>query len=283
MAGERDIREVETPASAATATGSASDETAPSADRGRAVQDAAAIRVRGVSKVFPNGTEALTPVDLDVGPGEFVSVVGPSGCGKSTLLRIIAGLSDPTAGACEIPAAAQRAFVFQDPTLLPWRSVKRNSELLLELEGVARAEREQRAGEALRLVNLDGFEKSYPRNLSGGMRMRLSLARSLALRPSLFLMDEPFSALDEITREALNDELLRIWAGEDLTAVFVTHNVFEATYLSSRVIVMSARPGRIVADLPIPFEYPRTPELRATPEFAALSGRISAELRRWAG
>lgn len=273
---ERNITGVETPISRATTDVAAQPDTAP-------VDAAAAIRVRGITKVFPNGTEALTPVDLDVGTGQFVSIVGPSGCGKSTLLRIVAGLSESTSGTCDVPDASHRAFVFQDPTLLPWRSVKRNSELLLELEGCDRAERERRAAEALRLVHLDGFEKSFPRNLSGGMKMRLSLARSLALHPRLFLMDEPFSALDEITREELNDELLGICAHADLTALFVTHNVFEAVYLSHRVVVMSARPGRIVADVEIPFGYPRAPELRATPEFAAIAGRISAELRRWAG
>jgi NitT/TauT family transport system ATP-binding protein len=237
------------------------------------------IAVRGVSKVFPNGTSALTPTDLDVGVGEFVSIVGPSGCGKSTLLRIIAGLIPATSGECSTPTGSRRAFVFQDATLLPWRTVRKNAQLLLELEGFDKAERQARAAAALNLVSLDGFEKTYPRNLSGGMKMRLSLARALALRPKLFLMDEPFSALDELTRETLQDELLRIWGLEDFTALFVTHNLYEAVYLSNRVVVMSARPGRIVADIPVPLPYPRTPDVRQTPEFNEISAKVSAALR----
>jgi NitT/TauT family transport system ATP-binding protein len=237
------------------------------------------IITRGVSKTFPNGTVALEPTDLCIADGEFVSIVGPSGCGKSTLLRIIAGLTPPTSGECVTPEGRRRAFVFQDPTLLPWRTVRKNAQLLLELEGFPREERRARAAEALELVGLAGFERSYPRALSGGMRMRLSLARALALRPKLFLMDEPFSALDEITRETLNDELLRIWASEGFTALFVTHNLYEAAYLSSRVLVMSPRPGRVVAEIKIPFDYPRSPELRTSPAFNEVASRISAELR----
>lgn len=237
------------------------------------------ISVRGVAKTYPNGTEALAPVDLDVQEGEFVSLVGPSGCGKSTLLRIIAGLVTPSAG--EVHAQQDgRAFVFQDPTLLPWRTVKRNAELLLELEGVAKAERAECASDALELVRLDGFEDAYPRALSGGMRMRLSLARALALRPKLFLMDEPFSALDEITRELLNDELMGIWRSEGFTALFVTHNVYEAIFLSDRVVVMSSRPAEILDDIRVPFAHPRQPELRGSPEFASLASGISDSLRR---
>lgn len=240
---------------------------------------AAGIAIRGVSKTFGDGTRALEPVDLEVAQGEFVSLVGPSGCGKSTLLRIIAGLAPATTGECTTVAHAARSFVFQDATLLPWRSVRRNAELLLELEGVGKKERKERAAEALALVQLEGFERARPRALSGGMKMRLSLARALALRPELFLMDEPFSALDEITRETLNDELLRIWASEGFTALFVTHNVYEAVYLSSRVVVMSSRPGRVLEDVRVPFPYPRSPSLRATPEFAELAGSVSTVLR----
>jgi NitT/TauT family transport system ATP-binding protein len=237
------------------------------------------IVVRNVSKVFPNGTTALAPTDLEIGGGEFVSIVGPSGCGKSTLLRVIAGLTPATSGECSVPADSRRAFVFQDATLLPWRTVRKNAQLLLELEGFDKPDREQRAAEALQLVHLDGFEKSYPRNLSGGMKMRLSLARALALEAKLFLMDEPFSALDEITREGLNDELLRIWSSEGFTALFVTHNVYEAVYLSTRVVVMSPRPGRVIADIDVPLGYPRSPDLRTTPEFVELTCRVSAALR----
>jgi NitT/TauT family transport system ATP-binding protein len=242
-------------------------------------EHAGGISVDGVSKTFPDGTVALTPTSLQVGEGRFVSVVGPSGCGKSTLLRVIAGLTGATSGGCTTPTGASRAFVFQDATLLPWRTVRSNAQLLLELEGFSKSEREERAAKALELVSLTGFERSYPRNLSGGMKMRLSLARALALRPKLFLMDEPFSALDELTRETLQDELLRIWESEGFTALFVTHNLYEAVYLSNRVIVMSARPGRVIADIDVPLPYPRTPDMRQTPEFNAISAKVSAALR----
>ncbi|MBL3687428.1 ABC transporter ATP-binding protein [Leucobacter zeae] len=253
-------------------------------DAGRAPGDPASgavdrIEVAGASKVYPNGTVALTPVDLTVRDGEFVSLLGPSGCGKSTLLRIIAGLIDPSEGGVSINGDAQRAFVFQDPTLLPWRTVDSNARLLLELENIPRAERDARVAEALEMVGLAGFEKSYPRGLSGGMRMRLSLARALALRPELFLMDEPFSALDEITREVMQAELLRIWQESGFTSVFVTHNLYEAVFLSHRVVVMSPRPGRIERIFEIPFAYPRTEELRSDPEFMRLSQEISDCLR----
>lgn len=237
------------------------------------------IQVEGASKIYPNGTVALSPVDLTVKDREFVSLLGPSGCGKSTLLRVIAGLIDSSRGKVTINGDAQRAFVFQDPTLLPWRTVAKNAKLLLELENIPRDEREQRVTDALELVGLTGFEKSYPRGLSGGMRMRLSLARALALQPELFLMDEPFSALDEITREVMQLELLRIWQERGFTSVFVTHNLFEAVFLSHRVAVMSPRPGRIVKIFDVPFEYPRTDELRANPEFQALCQEISDCLR----
>jgi NitT/TauT family transport system ATP-binding protein len=239
----------------------------------------AGIAVRGVSKVFPDGTAALTPTDFEIDEGQLVSIVGPSGCGKSTLLRIIAGLIPASAGECSTVGGSSRAFVFQDPTLLPWRTVRKNAQLLLELEGFNKEERQSRAASALRLVGLDGFEKAYPRSLSGGMKMRLSLARSLALRPKLFLMDEPFSALDELTRETLQDELLRIWSSEGFTALFVTHNLYEAVYLSSRVIVLSARPGRVVADVEVPLRYPRTTEMRQAPEFNEIAARVSNALR----
>lgn len=255
------------------------DQEPSTAGASQAAGPAEAIAVREVSKVFANGTVALEPTNLTIGAGEFVSIVGPSGCGKSTLLRIIAGLTPATTGHCATPEGSSRAFVFQDATLLPWRTVRKNAQLLLELEGFSKEERRHRAAAALGLVGLTGFEKSYPRGLSGGMKMRLSLARALALRPQLFLMDEPFSALDEITRESLNDELLRIWGSEGFTSLFVTHNVYEAVYLSNRVLVMSPRPGRVVTDLQVPFAYPRVPELRTSPEFNELTREVSAALR----
>ncbi|GAA1933570.1 ABC transporter ATP-binding protein [Nocardioides marmoribigeumensis] len=257
-------------------TTASSPEPAPPAHRPPALPH---IRVADVAKTYPNGTIALAPVDLDIREGEFVSLLGPSGCGKSTLLRIIAGLITPTNGEVEISGSARRAFVFQDPTLLPWRTVVKNARLLLELEGIPKAEHESRVAEALAKVGLAGFEKSYPRGLSGGMRMRLSFARALALRPQLFLMDEPFSALDEITRETLQDELLEIWGVDGFTSVFVTHNLYEAVYMSHRVVVMSPRPGQIERIFDIPFDYPRKPELRATPEFAAITQEISTCMR----
>jgi NitT/TauT family transport system ATP-binding protein len=238
------------------------------------------ISVENVSKIYPNGTVALAPVALEVRRGEFVSLLGPSGCGKSTLLRIIAGLSEATAGKVEISGGDRRAFVFQDATLLPWRTVESNASLILELEHVPKSERADRVAAALAMVGLTGFEKSYPRNLSGGMKMRLSLARALAYHPQLFLMDEPFSAIDEMTRETLQDELLRIYGSEGFTAVFVTHNLYEAVYLSHRVVVMSARPGRIVKIFDVPFDFPRGPEVRASAEFSDLALAISSCLRQ---
>ncbi len=238
----------------------------------------ASLRFSGVAKTFPDGTQALRDVSFDVAPGDFVTVVGPSGCGKSTLLRIASGLTSATAGAVSVPAR-RIGYVFQDATLLPWRTVQRNVELLGELHGVPRRERVAAAKAAIDLVGLTGFERHLPRALSGGMRMRTSLARSLSLEPDLFLFDEPFGALDEITRERLNDELLRLFEAKRFAALFITHSVSEAVFLSTRVLVMSGRPGRIVADHRVPFGYPREPALRFTPQFAALSGEISMALR----
>lgn len=237
------------------------------------------IELSGVSKVFVSGTVALEPVDLTVQRGEFVSLLGPSGCGKSTLLRIISGLTTATAGTVQTQTGGQRAFVFQDPTLLPWRTCLGNAMLAMELEGVPKNERLSRATEAFALVGLTGFEKQYPRNLSGGMRMRLSLARSLTLHPDLFLMDEPFSALDELTREVLQDELLRILETTRFTSVFVTHNLYEAAYLSDRIVVMSARPGRVKEIFTVPFDRPRRPPLRSDPAFNRFCAQVSECLR----
>lgn len=253
--------------------------TNPEQDRGSEEIASPRIEVRSASKTYPNGTVALAPVNLEVKDGEFVSLLGPSGCGKSTLLRVIAGLIDPTEGDVSINGNAQSAFVFQDPTLLPWRRVEANARLTLELENVPRPERAGRVSEALKMVGLEGFEKSYPRGLSGGMRMRLSLARALALRPELFLMDEPFSALDEITRETMQLEMLRIWQESGFTSVFVTHNLYEAVFLSHRVVVMSARPGRIERVFDVPFDYPRHESLRSDPAFTELTQDISDCLR----
>lgn len=240
---------------------------------------AVSISLHGVWKQFSSGVKALDTIDLAIAGGEFMSIVGPSGCGKSTLLRIIAGLVAPTGGSCTKSENAMAAFVFQEAALLPWRNVERNAQLLMELEHYALADRRARAAQSLELVGLAGFEKSYPHQLSGGMRMRLSLARALALQPDLMLLDEPLAAVDELTRDLLQEELSRLWRLVGFTALMVTHNVHEAVYLSNRVVVMSGRPGRILTIIDVPFPFPRSPELRATPEFARLTGEVSASLR----
>jgi NitT/TauT family transport system ATP-binding protein len=237
-----------------------------------------ALQFSSVDKTFKDGTVALTGADFAVAAGEFTSIVGPSGCGKSTLLRIASGLDAATAGQVHV-GADRLGYVFQDATLLPWRTVRANVELLAELHGLSKAERRKRSAEALELVGLTAFAKHMPHELSGGMRMRTSLARSLTLSPDLFLFDEPFGALDEITRERLNDELLSLFRLQRFAALFVTHSVMEAVFLSTRVLVMSGRPGRILADVEVPFDYPREPPLRFAPQFAALCGSISAHLR----
>ena len=231
-----------------------------------------------VARQFPDGTVALEGVDLTIDRGEFVTVVGPSGCGKSTLLRIASGLDAASAGTARVDAE-RIGYVFQDATLLPWRSVKKNVELLAELHGMSKTATHQAALDAIELVGLRGHEKKLPRALSGGMKMRASLARSLTLDPDLFLFDEPFGALDEITRERLNDELLRLFATKGFGALFITHSVSEAVYMSTRVLVMSGRPGHVVESFDVPFGLDRTPELRFTPEFAALAGEVSHALR----
>lgn len=240
--------------------------------------DTALLEFSGVDMQFANGTVALSGVDLTVRRGEFVSVVGPSGCGKSTLLRIASRLDTASAGEAAV-LTDRIGYVFQDATLLPWRDVEANVELLAELSGGTKADRRRLAREAIELVGLSGFERHLPRQLSGGMRMRASLARSLTLDPELFLFDEPFGALDEITRERLNDELLRIFRERDFAALFITHSVAEAVYLSTRVVVMSGRPGRIVDEFEVPFPHPRDPDVRFDPVFAELCGRISHALR----
>lgn len=230
-----------------------------------------------VTKVFPTGTRALEHVSIDVHPGEFVTVVGPSGCGKSTLLRLAAGLEPVTEGGIDVEAATT-SFVFQEATLLEWRSAQKNVELVGELAHVSAAERRARAAEALDLVGLRGFEKQHPRELSGGMRMRVSIARALVAEPQLALFDEPFGALDEITRLKMQTELQRLFELKRFAAMFITHSISEAVYLSSRVIVMSGRPGRIVDDIALPWSYPRSPELRYEPEFGRIAGHVSHTL-----
>lgn len=237
-----------------------------------------ALSFGGVDMTYPDGTEALADIDLAIRPGEFVTVVGPSGCGKSTLLKIASGLLNHTGGDVEVERD-RIGYVFQDATLLPWRTVKKNVELLCELHGIDGSERAERAQRAIDLVGLSGFEKHHPKRLSGGMRMRVSLARSLTLEPSVFLFDEPFGALDEITRERLNSEVLDLFQREGFAGLFITHSISEAVFLSTRVAVMSARPGRIIDQFDVPFSYPRKPELRFDPEFAELSGRVSKSLR----
>jgi NitT/TauT family transport system ATP-binding protein len=237
-----------------------------------------ALQFDNVGMTFPDGTQALENVSLSVTPGEFVTVVGPSGCGKSTLLRIASGLETQTQGSCAVDRDSI-GYVFQDATLLPWRTVQRNIELLAELHGETKAECQRRAQEAISLVGLDGFADKYPRQLSGGMRMRASLARSLVMKPRVFLFDEPFGALDEITRERLNDELLGLFQREGFAGLFITHSIAEAVYMSTRVLIMSPRPGRITASFDVPFAYPRDHDLRYSPEFAELCGQVSHALR----
>jgi NitT/TauT family transport system ATP-binding protein len=243
-----------------------------------ATSGAPALRFRDTSMVFPDGTHAVDQVSFDVRPGEFVTVVGPSGCGKSTLLRIASGLETHTGGAVEVDRSSI-GYVFQDATLLPWRTVQRNVELNAELQGMDKATRATEAAKAIELVNLVGHEKKYPKQLSGGMKMRCSLARSLMMKPKVFLFDEPFGALDEITRERLNGEMIRLFLHEHFAGLFITHSIAEAVFLSTRVLVMSARPGRIIGDYEVPFDFPRDHELRYSAEFAELCGRISHDLK----
>ena len=234
--------------------------------------------IRNVTMTFPDGTQALRGIDLHIEPGEFVTIVGPSGCGKSTLLRIVSGLEAQTSGTCEVDRTSL-GYVFQDSVLLPWRNVQRNVELNAELQGIGKEQRRDLAQQAINLVNLDNHKSKYPRQLSGGMKMRCSLARSLVSRPQVFLFDEPFGALDEMTREHLNDELLSIFQLEKFAGLFITHSIQEAVFLSTRVLVMSAQPGRIVAEYHIQFPFPRLPEIRYSPEFAEICGRISSDLK----
>ena len=239
---------------------------------------AGALGFKNVGMTFPDGTKALGGVTFDINPGEFITVVGPSGCGKSTLLRIASNLETETEGKCEVDRNSI-GYVFQDATLLPWRNVRKNIEIIAELHGIEKSQRAKLAQDAIDLVGLTGFEDKYPRQLSGGMRMRASLARSLVMKPRVFLFDEPFGALDEITRERLNDELLRLFQIEGFAGLFITHSIAEAVYMSTKVLVMSARPGQIVGSFDIPFSYPRAHSLRYEPKFAEICGEVSLALR----
>lgn len=232
-----------------------------------------------VSKSFASGTLALDRASFAISSGDFVSIVGPSGCGKSTALRLIAGLTEPTTGAVKWNGAPPKlGFVFQDAALMPWATVEKNVRLPLDLTQIEASKAKERIAEALDLVGLQSFANAYPRELSGGMRMRVSLARALAAEASLLLMDEPFAALDELTRERLNDELRELWAKQKLTIVFVTHSIYESVYLSSRILVMSPRPGRVVADIAMHDPAARDPDFRMTSVYGERCRQVRAAL-----
>ena len=248
-----------------------------------------AVEVLSAEKTYPNGTQALLPVDLSIAEGEFVTLLGPSGCGKSTLLKMVAGMLEPTDGrllvwrkpVAQIDESGRRmAFVFQSPTLMPWASVRSNVRLPLDLAGVPRKEAEDRVAEALELVGLDKFASALPRALSGGMQMRVSIARGLVTQPDLLLMDEPFGALDEITRHKLDAELLELWQKKKLTVIFVTHSIHEAVFLSSRVVMMAARPGRVVEQFRIDEPYPRRADFMVSPQFSRHAKTLQDSLLR---
>lgn len=217
-------------------------------------------------------------VDLAIGQGDFVALLGPSGCGKSTLLRMVAGLAEPTAGTIARPEMSGLGFVFQEPTLMPWATAEANVALPLELRGVRRHEARAQAREWLGLVGLAGFEAAYPRALSGGMKMRVSIARALVTQPRLLLLDEPFAALDEITRFKLNNDLLELWQRERFTVVFVTHSIFESVYLAHRIVVMRAHPGRVAQEIAVDSPYPRGEEFRTSAAYAAHCREVSQAL-----
>jgi NitT/TauT family transport system ATP-binding protein len=260
-------------------------ETAPA--RAGASDRPPVVEILSADKVFPNGTRALAPIELKIPDGEFLTLIGPSGCGKSTLLKLIANLIEPSdgrilwwSGGFDKVGTIDRslAFVFQDPTLMPWARVETNVRLPLDLAGVPKAESRGRVTEALARVGLEGFARHYPRQLSGGMRMRVSIARSLVTAPNLLLMDEPFGALDEFTRNRLDADLVRLWWERGLTTVFVTHSIYEAVFLSTRVVVMGARPGRIFKVMEIDEPHPRDESFRNSPHFAEYCRALSASL-----
>ncbi len=251
---------------------------------------ALAVDISGASLTFETSdgkVEALSKVDLQIAAGDFVSLIGPSGCGKTTLLRVIADLEQPSAGSVEVNGVSPRearegrhyGYIFQAPALYPWRTVERNVMLPLEIMGFDAAERKARAARYLELVNLSGFERKFPWQLSGGMQQRASIARALSFEPALLLMDEPFGALDEIVRDHLNEQLLRLWDRTGKTVVFVTHSIPEAVFLSTKIVVMSPRPGRIIDVIACDFPRDRTLEIRETPEFVRIAQRVRMGLR----
>lgn len=240
------------------------------------------LTITDLGKTFSGGVTALSNINMRLAEGEFVSLLGPSGCGKSTLLRIVAGLSAPSSGQMEWtrpPARGGIGVVFQEPTLMPWANARKNVEAPLRIAGIAARERHARAMEMLALVGLKNFSDAYPRTLSGGMKMRVAIARALVTKPPVLLLDEPFAALDEITRQQLNDDLLDICSKAKLTVLFVTHSAAEAVYLSSRVLMMRARPGTILRETRINAPVPRADGFRHSPQFAAYCGEVSAALR----
>jgi NitT/TauT family transport system ATP-binding protein len=245
-----------------------------------------AILLQSVTKQFTKGPAILQDLSVDIAPGEFVSVVGPSGCGKSTLLKLVAGLTPISSGSIEIegqsPALARKSisFIFQDPTLLPWRTVRRNIALPLDLAHTPKPPREAIVDEQLRLVGLDHVANHYPRQLSGGMKMRVSIARALASSPRILLLDEPFAALDEISRDRMNEELLRLRQLNSWTVLFVTHSVAEAVFLSDRILVLAPHPGRLAHDIPIALPFPRTAETRPSEAFDRTVAQVTRTLRQ---
>ena len=254
-------------------------------DRQVSATSSPAIEVLSAEKIYSNGTRALLPVNLTINQGEFVTLLGPSGCGKSTLLKMVAGLTEPSDGKLLLWRRDSRektpvplSFVFQEATLMPWHNVQNNVRLPLDLAGVPRAEANARVSEVLELVGLGKFANVLPRELSGGMQMRVSIARGLVTRPKLLLMDEPFGALDEITRNKLDSDLIRLWQEQGLTVVFVTHSIHEAVFLSQRVIMMAARPGRVVEDIAIDEPFPRSEDFRVSPSFAKYAKQLQDSL-----
>ena len=245
------------------------------------------VEALSVCKTYRNGTQALAPTDFTLMPGELVSLIGPSGCGKSTLLKLVAGLIEPSDGrlqwwrqgallqGAQAPAGRRLAFVFQEATLMPWASVEANVRLPLDLQKVPKDEAEVRVAQALQRVGLARHARHRPRELSGGMQMRVSIARALVTEPDLLLMDEPFGALDEITRNKLDEDLRQLWADKGLSVMFVTHSVYEAAFLSSRVVVMAARPGRVFHEAPLNHAGPRDADFRASPDFTATCRELS--------